>query len=355
MAGRGMTLPLVDLLSAAGGAAWVAAAWAAGTLPGRIDRTSRIRASDRKLDELSARKRTVDVDGVPIAYLDEGEGEPLVLLHGCPFSAYEWRATIPRLTSRFRVIAPDLLGLGDTQVTLADDYRLPRDAEMVCGLLDVLGIDQAHVVGHDHGGATCLLLMGSAPERLRSVVLTNIEAYDSWPSAEERVYLRLIVNPFTSPIIWALLHCRYVRRRIFAIAAHRQEVLTDEILAAFVEPHIATPARWQRLRRFFAWQLDPGHRRATLDAVPGIQRFNQPTLILWGRHDVNFGETVAQQLLADIPGAHGVRWLEHSGHLPMLEEPAAYGEALFQFTASTGAVPPAPGLEPGGSRTAGMS
>jgi pimeloyl-ACP methyl ester carboxylesterase len=324
----------LSLLATAGAIGWLVAARRSGTFPVLTDRTTRIRAGDRALDELSARKRQLEVAGVPVAYLDEGEGEPLVLLHGCPFHAYEWREAIPRLATRFRVIAPDLLGLGDTEVTLTDDYRLPRDAEMVCGLLDALGIDQAHVVGHDHGGATCLLLMGSAPQRLRSVVLTNIEAYDGWPSDEERIYLKLIVNPLTSPVVWALLHSRRVRRRLFAIAAHRREGLTDEVLEAFVEPHIATAARWQRLRRFFAWQLDPAHRRATIDAIAGMQKFTQPTLILWGRHDVNFGETIASRLLSDIPGAHHLRWMEESGHLPMLEEPDTYAHAIIEFATS---------------------
>ena len=327
-----------SLLFAACGAAWLVAARRSGTVPVQCSAT-RIRASDRRLDNLSARKRSVEVSGLPVAYIDEGEGEPLLLLHGCPFHAYEWREAITRLKPHFRVIAPDLLGLGDTEVTLADDYRLPRDAEMVCALLDALGIDQAHVVGHDHGGATCLLLMGAAPERLRSVVLTNIEAYDAWPSDEERFYLRLIVNPLTSPLVWALLHSRWVRRRLFAIAAHRREALTDEVLDAFVEPHIATPMRWQRLRCFFAWQLDIAHRRVTMEAVADMRKFTQPTLILWGRHDVNFGEAMAQRLFSDIPGAQRVEWMEGSGHLPMLEEPGAYARSIIRFAQSAGGPP----------------
>lgn len=313
------------------GIGWLLAAHRSGAFLALTDRGARVRAGDRQLSGLSARKRQIEVDGVRVAYLDEGEGEPLVLLHGCPFHADEWRDAIPRLAGRFRVIAPDLLGLGDTEVALTNDYRLPRDAEMVCGLLDALGIDQAHLVGHDHGGATCLLLMGSAPERLRSVVLTNIEAYNAWPSDEERIYLKLIVNRLSSPLVWALLHSRRVRRRMFAIAAHRREALSDELLEDFVAAHIATPARWQRLRRFFAWQLEPAHRHLTMEAVPGMRAFTKPTLILWGRRDVNFGEAIAHRLLSDIPGAGRLQWMEQSGHLPMLEEPDAYAEAIIEF------------------------
>jgi alpha/beta hydrolase fold len=136
-------------LMAGGALGWLIAARRSGTFPALADRDVRIRADDRRRDELSVRKRRVEVDGVPVAYLDEGDAEPLVLLHGCPFHAYEWREALPRLAARFRVIAPDLPGLGDTEVALSDDYRLPRDAAMICGLLDALDIDTAHVVGHD--------------------------------------------------------------------------------------------------------------------------------------------------------------------------------------------------------------
>lgn len=338
------------VLASSAGLGWALAAARSGALPGGVDRSACVRAADRELDELSARKRQIEIAGVRVAYLDEGEGEPLLLLHGCPFHAYQWRDVIPRLSERFRVIAPDLIGLGDTEVTLADDYRLPRDAEMVCALLDALGIERAHVVGHDHGGATTLVLMGVAPERMRSVVLTNIEAYDAWPSDEERIYLKLIVNPVTSPLVWALLHSRRVRRRLFAIAAHRRAVLTDEVLEAFVRPHIATAARWQRLRRFFAWQLDPDHRRVTVDAVAGMRRFTRPTLVLWGRHDVNFGDAVARRLADEIPGATGVRWMDDSGHLPMLEEPDAYSSAVAAFVSSVEAEERAGPAQPPRSR-----
>jgi pimeloyl-ACP methyl ester carboxylesterase len=312
--------------------AWLIAARRSGTMPrpGDPDK-SRVQPEDRDLDPFSTRKRVMDAGNRQIAYVEEGTGEPLVLLHGCPFHSYEWRDVIPILAERYRVIAPDLLGLGDTPVSLADDYGLRCDAEMVCDLLDALGLESAHFVGHDHGGATCLLLMNLAPERMRSVVLTNIEAYDDWPSAEETPFLHLIVRTPTSPVLWGLMHSPFFRRWAFSIAAHRRQVLTYETLKAIVQPLIATPVRWQRLRRFFAGQLDAGNRSETVRAVAGMRCFNAPTLILWGRHDGNFGEPVARKLLDDIPGAERIEWMEESGHLPMLEEPSAYAAAVADF------------------------
>ncbi len=291
-----------------------------------------VRPDRDPLEEFSRRKHFIDVHGHRVAYIDEGEGEPLLLLHGCPFHSYEWKEVIPLLSRRFRVLAPDLLGLGDTVVNLDnDDYRLPQDAEMVRGFLRALGIESAHFVGHDHGGATSLLLMERAPKIMRTLVLTNIEAYDQWPSNEERPYLKLIVNPLTSPVFWALLHLRPIRRHVFSIAAHRQEVLTDDVLKAFLRPHISTGRRWQRLRRFFRWQLDREHNQVTMRAIEWMRKFHTPTLILWGQRDGNFGESIANRLAEDIPGVVRVDWMKKSGHLPMLEEPERYSEVISAF------------------------
>jgi len=300
-----------------------------------------VRPDNDPLEEFSRRKRFINVGGHRVAYIDEGEGEPLLLLHGCPFHSYEWKDVIPLLSRRFRVIAPDLLGLGDTVVDLEADYRLPEDAEMVRGFLDALGISSAHFVGHDHGGATSLLLMERDPQLMRTLTLTNIEAYDSWPSEDERPYLQMIVNPFASPIFWALLHLRAFRRHVFSIAAHRQEVLTDDVLQAFVRPHVSTPARWQRLRRFFRWQLDREHNQVTVRAVEWMRKFKTPTLILWGKQDGNFGGSIAERLADDIPGVVRVEWMEQSGHLPMIEEPQRYADAVTKFIDEQDKVPAA--------------
>ncbi len=329
-----MTLTTLALAVAGGVAAAVAGLWTilavkSGTLGGR--RGPAVRPDRDPMEDFSRAKRYIDVGGSRIAYIDEGEGEPVLLLHGCPFHGYEWKDVIPLLSRRFRVLAPDLLGLGDTVVGLDDDYRLPEDADMVRGFLEALGIESVHFVGHDHGGATALLLMERAPQLMRTLVLTNIEAYDAWPSDDERPYLQWIVHPLTSPIFWALVHLKAVRRHIYSIAAHRQEVLTEEVLEAFVRPHTSTAARWQRLRRFFRWQLDREHNQVTVRAVEWMRKFKAPTLILWGQRDGNFGESIAHRLAEDIPGVVRIEWLENSGHLPMMEEPERYADAVATF------------------------
>ena len=319
--------------------AWILGiALAAGALPGCRDSAARAdregfvpEPGEAALDEFSRGKRYVEVGPWRVAYIDEGQGLPVVLLHGCPFHAYQWRDLIPQLRGHHRVLAPDLLGLGDTQVRLTDDYRLPNDVEMVVGFLDALGIPQADFVTADHGAATLQLLMRDQPQRIRRAVITNAEAYDQWPSEPERPYLELVVNPWLSPVFRFALRFTWVQREVFGVAVHRKEAFTDEVLHAYTRAHIATPERWARLQRFFRWQLDPEHNRVTLAAVEGMRRFAKPTLILWGSQDTNFGPAIAERLASDILGVVGVQYLEHSAHMPFQEEPERYGEAVLRF------------------------
>ncbi|HEV2363331.1 MAG TPA: alpha/beta hydrolase [Caulobacteraceae bacterium] len=287
----------------------------------------------------ASRKKLVEVNGRQIAYVDMGQGEPIILLHGCPFSTYEWRYVLPALATRYRVIAPDLIGLGDTPVRLDDDYRLPQDVEMVRGLMDRLGLRSARFIGHDHGGAVVQLLMQRDPDRIRMAILTNVEAYDQWPSKPETPDVRLVVNPVTSPLLYEAIKLRAVQRDLFRIAVYKPSTLTDEMLDAFVKPLAGDGLRWQRTRRFFAWQLDPTHNRLTLDAVPAMRRFDRPVLIVWGEHDTNFGPDIARRLARDIPGVAGIRWMTASAHLPMLEEPATYSAVAMRFFQSGTATP----------------
>lgn len=291
--------------------------------------------TDSPVEPFSQAKKFIRVGPWNVAYIDQGVGDPIILLHGCPFQAYEYSRIVAPLARNHRVITPDLLGLGDTVVRLDDDYRLPKQVEMVVGLMDRLGVKDAFFVWHDHGAAICQLMMKSQTERLRGVVLTNAEAYDLWPSGAERLDVELVVNPVTTPLMRVFLSLRRAQRWIYRIAVHDQSVLTDEVLTGFTRPNMATPERWLRLRRFLRWQLDRNNNLETARAVDGMRQFKRPTLILWGRHDTNFGPAIAERLARDIPGVVRVEWLENSAHLPMLEQPEAYARAVERFVSES--------------------
>jgi pimeloyl-ACP methyl ester carboxylesterase len=312
-------------------AIWLLLAWRAGMFIPHDSRYAVAPGETTRDGGFSAQKKFIRAGGLDIAYVDIGSGPPLIVLHGCPFSAYEWKDVLPALAAEFRVIAPDLVGLGDTPVRLDQDYRLPQDVRLVRGLMDALGVPSAAFIGHDHGGATVQLLMAADPDRIERAILTNAEAYDQWPSKPELPYLRMIVNPLMSPFVYHALRFEIVRREVFSIAVERRSVLTRETLVGYTAPHTGSPERWQRLRRFFRWQLDDEHNRITMSALPAMRAFERPVLLLWGERDENFGPDLARRLARDIPGTRGIHFLKRSQHMPMQEEAQAYAAAALAF------------------------
>lgn len=334
-----ITLKSLTALIAVLAVTWLILAWQAGMF---LSDTAKIDGRDRVASSsFSAQKKFVRVGKHNVAYIEMGQGEPLLLLHGCPFSAAEWLRVLPELAQHYRVLAPDWLGLGDTEVTLHDDYRLPQDVALLVGFMDAMGVPHANILAHDHGGAVAQLMMAQYPQRIVRLVMSNVEAYDQWPSKSEVKYLKAIVNPLSSPFVYTALKFEAVQKKIFSIAVHDPNTLTPEILVEWTTTHTASPARWQRLRRFFAWQLDPEHNRVPLAAVPGMRQFSKPVLLLWGRNDTNFGPALAERLKGDIPGALEIQYLEHSAHMPMVEEPQEYLKAALAFLQASNDVAPA--------------
>jgi pimeloyl-ACP methyl ester carboxylesterase len=278
-------------------------------------------------------KRVAQVGAARVAYLDRGDGPPVLLLHGCPFSSFVWRNVIPLLAERHRCLAPDLLGLGDTETPPDADWSLPAQAATILGLLDALGIDAAHIVAHDHGAAVAQLVAAEHPERIAYLVITNAEAYDNWPSSDELPFLRATQLPLAGPLLlWA-----WSRRPVLKLAlrtgkaVHDPAVLTREFLDGYVRANLADRHRRAKTRRFLAGQLDPANQQCTASAVPGLRRFTHPTLIIWGGDDPHFGPQWAERLHADIPGTVRVELLPATGHLLMEEHPEQLAALIAGF------------------------
>jgi pimeloyl-ACP methyl ester carboxylesterase len=298
-----------------------------------------------RLDRLSEKKRFLDVGEARVAYYEEGDGEPLLLLHGCPFSSFIWRKVIPLLSPRYRCLAPDLLGLGDTETPEGADWSLRAQAEMVVGFLDALGIERAHVVGHDHGGALAQLLAAERPDRVDRLVISNAEAYDNWPSEEERPFVRATQVPVLGDVVlWA-----WSRRPLFRLtlkeakAVHDPKVLSAELLDGYIRTNLSDRHRRAKTRRFLAGQFEPENNRVTMDLLDGLRRFDHPTLLVWAKDDPHFGPEWGERLRRDIPGAVRLELLPETGHLLMEERPERFAALVGAFLA--GQVPEAKGAQ----------
>jgi pimeloyl-ACP methyl ester carboxylesterase len=292
-----------------------------------------------ELDAFSLGKRFAHVGEARVAYRDDGDGPPVLLLHGCPFSSFVWRKVIASLSGDHRCLAPDLLGLGDTETPPGADWSLPAQEAMVVGLLDALGIGRASVVGHDHGGAVAQLLAARHPERIDRLVLCNAEAYDNWPSADERPLVRLTQLPLLGPAVLRAAATRRVYRLLLSLghAVTNTRVLDDELIGGYLRANASDPHKRAKTARFLAGQLDPANTRCTTDALDGLRRFDRPTLLLWAADDPHFGPQWAERLRGDIPGVTGLHLLADTGYLLMEERPDEVAEQIVSFLAAPAA------------------
>ncbi len=142
-------------------------------------------------------KHFQEVDGKRIAYLDEGEGDPIVLLHGNPTSSYLWRNVVPELTGKGRVIVPDLIGQGDSEKLPASEgpgrYTFLVAYQYLDGLLAALGVtERVTLVIHDWGSSLGFYWAQQHPDSLRGIaymegIVRPVE-WEEWPEAARGIF-----------------------------------------------------------------------------------------------------------------------------------------------------------------------
>ena len=147
--------------------------------------------------EMPYEKKFQEVDGKKIAYVEAGEGDPIVLLHGNPTSSYLWRNVIPELVGKGRVIAPDLIGQGDSEKLPPSDgpdrYSFLVAYRYLKGLLDAIGANQrVTLVIHDWGSALGFYWAQQHPQDVRGIAYMEAIVcpitWDDWPESARGIF-----------------------------------------------------------------------------------------------------------------------------------------------------------------------
>jgi pimeloyl-ACP methyl ester carboxylesterase len=259
------------------------------------------------------------IDGVRVRYVDEGQGAPVVMIHGFASSLETWAAVRPTLVAAgHRVVALDLRGFGWTSRP-PGDYSSDAQARLVLDLMDHLGIERAAVVAHSYGGGVALRVAMMAPARVSRLALYDAWAYD----AQLPAFFHAARADGVGEAMFAAWYGERVEDRM-ALAFHDPRFVTIELIDA-VEA---------ALRR-------PGTYAAALAAVRGMhyervegryRTVSQPTLLLWGREDRVTPLAVGERLVRDLPGARLVVY-PGCGHFPMIEHAAQSTAELSRFLA----------------------
>lgn len=244
-----------------------------------------------------------------------GQGEPLVLVHGIGGSTYTWRLVTPQLSRRFRTVAIDLNGFGYTErPTAKEAYSRTGQLDLLTGVMDVLGIDSAHFIGHSYGGGLVLTLAHQRPERVRSIVAVD-SATPEWSATGRRKHR------FAAPVVPLYVRSLLLQPGHIA-SALRRSFYND----ALVNPDLVESYR-ERLRvegvsRTFRNLARPHGESEDLKEVP-LEEIHQPILLLWGREDQVIVVDEGRKAAARMARSRFVV-LPECGHLPMEEQPAAF-------------------------------
>ncbi len=267
--------------------------------------------------------RFLTVRGLRMHVAEAGEGVPVLFLHGFPEFWYSWRHQLEHFRTRYRVLAPDLRGYGETE------RRGPYDVATLVGdviaLLDALGIDRVHLVGHDWGGALAWTVAIRAPERLRTLAVLNCphpslfrrrlwrprQLLRSW-------YIFFFQLPWLPERILALDDYRRLARMI--IRDTRPGTFTREDVIAYLET-------WRRggLGGGINWYRAAARRGFGIPEPPPL--IQVPTLLIWGEKDLALGKELTygtDELVKDLR----VEYLPNVSHWVQQEAPETVNQLL---------------------------
>jgi pimeloyl-ACP methyl ester carboxylesterase len=269
--------------------------------------------------------RSAKINGLNLHYLTAGHGAPLILLHGYAETSLMWKPIIPALAQRFTVIAPDLPGIGDSDIP-ADGLDMKSAAIRIHDLAKSLGVQKAEVVGHDIGLMVAYAYAAQFPAEVTKLVL--MDAFLPGVPGWEPIYNdpNIWHFRFNGPTPEALVQGR--ERTYFAyfwndLAADK----THSIPQADREAYIAAYSRPGRMHA--GWEYFVSFQRAAKDFEQLSQtKLTMPVLTIGG--DKSLGEALRQQaklVATDV----SVVVLKDTGHWVLEERPKETAEALQKF------------------------
>ena len=263
---------------------------------------------------------TIDAAGIATNVHMAGDhaAPPVLLLHGSGpgVTAWaNWRLTLPELSRRFRVVAPDIVGFGFTQRPVDVTYDLDTWTAHAIGVLDALGIERAHVVGNSFGGSLAMSLAIRHPDRVGRLVLMG------------SVGVPFAITPGLDAV-WGYEPSVEAMEGLLHLFAYDRALIGPDLARLRYEASVR-PGVQEAYRAMF-----PAPRQRALDAmthaVDEIAAITAPTLVVHGREDLVIPLQNAFDLLGLIDDAQ-LHVFGHCGHWTQIEHAAAFTELVTDF------------------------
>jgi len=252
------------------------------------------------------------VDGIRLAFTDEGDGPPLVLVHGFPLSRACWQPQIDTFRSSHRCIAPDLRGFGESEAS-EGPVTMDRYADDIAGLIEALSTGPVVLAGHSMGGYVALAFARRHPELLRGLVLVATRAGQDAPEVAAGR-----------------------RATAEAVRAHGIQGVVDAMTPKMLAPDNSKKSLLKAVRGFMAPSSRDGVVGALLgmaerpDAIPQLAGITVPTFIVTGDEDAIIDPAESQLIEQAIEGAQ-LQVIPDAGHFVALEQAEAFNRELREW------------------------
>jgi pimeloyl-ACP methyl ester carboxylesterase len=288
---------------------------------------------DAELECWKADGQYFDYLGFNVFYRTDGSGPPLLLIHGYPFNSWDWASIWPALTSRFTVIAPDMLGMGFSDKPFAYRYSVHDHADMHEALLAHLGVRSCHVVAHDIGDSVAQELLtrheskSEGAFRIESLTWLNGGMFNE------------VYTPRAAQILLSQTGFGALASRFHKVVLSRRVMdrVIDELFGARTKP---SPKLRQQFHEILEYNDGkrvthkvgrfindrPVHRNRW---VRTMRQTTVPMRFIDGPADPNSGRHMAKRYEQVIPDADVVLLDDHIGHWPQIEAPEAVLSHLF--------------------------
>lgn len=247
----------------------------------------------------TSQHRQVRLDGVPVRWVESGDGFPAVLIHGIPTGPALWRDVIAQVDDA-RCLAFEMVGFADSIPAGRDrDISVARQAEYLLAWLDELEIDRAVFVGHDLGGGVAQIAAVRAPQRCAGLVLTNAIGYDSWPIPSVKA-LRAVAPGFArlpAPAVYPVMATLFAR-------GHDDLQTARESLDVHWQPYARHDGAAALARQVRSLDVTD-----TLAVADQLDHLDVPARLVWGAADrfqkVRYGRRLADDLDAELVRIEG--------------------------------------------------
>jgi len=273
----------------------------------------------------------IALHGRRVIYRIAGSGPPVVLIHGMLNSSRHWQSVADRLAAEHTVVAPDLIGHGDSAAPRGD-YSLGAHAASIRDLLAAIGIERATIVGHSLGGGVAMQFFYQFPQRVERLALISSGGL----GREVSPMLRTAALPGMSGLLSLTINPRVtgalrgggaqLRRRGIGGGAYL------EAIARALRPLENSDARQAFLQTLRSVIDVRGQRVSATDRLYLLD--SMPTLIVWGERDHTIPLEHGRRAHEAIPGSI-FRTLPAAAHFPNLEDPDGLSEALREFIEAT--------------------